>query len=186
MEFDPVPPRFYRLPFAWQAAAILAGAAAMAVASQVEVVIGPVPLTFQSLMVILLAGAMGRRAALSVALWLLAAGLGAPVLSGGDGGWPELMGPTQGYLVGMVLGAAVAGRMAERVRHVHTLFAAFVYGHGVLLLFGFLGLLRLYPPEDAAAYGVFPFVLTGLLKIAIATALIYALAQTLSRRARPA
>lgn len=183
MEFEPVPPRFYRLPLAWQALAILAGAAAMAVASQVEVQIGPVPLTFQTLMVFLLAGAMGRRSALSIALWLLAAGLGAPVLAGGVGGWPELMGPTQGYLVGMVLGAALAGRIAERVRQVHSLVAAFVYGHGIVLLFGFFGLLRIYPPEDALNYGVFPFVVTALIKVAAATALVYALAQTLSRRA---
>lgn len=183
MEFEPVPPRFYRLSWAWQGAAIVAGALAMAVASQVEVQIGPVPLTFQTLMVFLLAGAMGKRSALSIALWLLAAALGAPVLSGGDGGWVELMGPTQGYLVGMVLGAALAGRLAERVRQAHTLFAAFTYGHGIVLLFGFFGLLRIYPPEDAATYGVYPFVITALLKVAAATALTYALAQTLSRRA---
>lgn len=180
MEFEPVPPRFLRLPYAWQAVGILAGALAMAAASQVEVPLGPVPLTLQTLMLFLLTGVMGARTALSAALWLLAAFLGAPVLAGGSS---DLMGPTQGYLLGMVLAAATVGRIAERVRRAAGLFMLFIYGHAIILLFGFLGLLRTLPPQDAVTFGVLPFVVTGILKSAIAAAVIYASAKALARKA---
>lgn len=180
MEFEPLPPRFMRLPFAWQAAGLAGGALAMAGASQIELDLGPVPLTAQTLAVFLLAGAMGQRAALSIALWLLAATLGAPVLSGGS---TDVFGPTQGYLVGMVLAAAFAGRLAERSRRVHSLFAALFMGHALVLLFGFMGLLRTYSPEDAARFGVFPFIVGAVVKVALATAALYAAARALPRKA---
>jgi biotin transport system substrate-specific component len=180
MEFEPVPPRFRRLPYAWQAAGILGGSAAMAAASQVDLPLGPVPLTLQTLMLFLLTGAMGARAALSVALWLLAASLGAPVLSGGSS---DVMGPTQGYLIGMVLAAAMSGRIAERAHRAAGLFTLFLYGHVIVLLFGFLGLLRTLSPQDAVTLGVLPFVISGILKSAIAAAVIYASAKALARKA---
>lgn len=180
MEFEPVPPRFLRLPYAWQAAGILGGAVAMAVASQFTVPLGPVPLTLQTLVLFLLTGVMGARTALSVALWMLAAWLGAPVLADGS---TDIMGPTQGYLVGMVLAAATAGRIVERVRRLPGLVAVFIYGHVIVLLFGFLGLLRTLPPHDAVTFGVLPFVVSATLKAALAAALIYATAKAIARKA---
>lgn len=179
MEFEPLPPRFLRLPYLWQAAGVLAGAAAMAAASQFEAPLGPVPLTLQTLMLFVLTGLMGQRTALSVALWLLAAFLGAPVLAGGSS---DIMGPTQGYLIGMVLAAAIAGKLAERARRAGGLMALFIYGHAIVMLFGFLGLLRTLSPEDAISYGVLPFVITAILKSALASAAIFATAKALARK----
>jgi biotin transporter BioY len=180
MEFEPVPPRFLRLPRAWQALGVLGGALAMAAASQFDVPLGPVPLTLQTLMLFVLAGLMGARSALSAALWLLAAVLGAPVLAGGSS---DLMGPTQGYLIGMVLAAATAGRIAERARRAAGLIALFLYGHVIVLLFGFLGLLRTLSPQDAVTFGILPFVVTAILKAALAAAAVYATAKALARKA---
>ena len=180
MEFEPVPQRFLRLPYLWQAAGILGGSAAMAAASQVTAPLGPVPLTLQSLMLFVLTGLMGARTTLAVALWLLAAMLGAQVLADGSS---DVMGPTQGYLIGMVLAAATAGRLAERVRRLPGLVAVFIYGHVIVLLFGFLGLLSTLPPQDAVTYGVLPFVVTSIFKAAAGAAIVYAAAKAIARKA---
>jgi biotin transport system substrate-specific component len=76
----------------------------------------PVPITFQTLGV-MLAGLLlgGRLGALSQLLLLLLVLVGAPVLAGGRGGAHLFVGPTAGYLVGWPIGAFVTGWIAERV-----------------------------------------------------------------------
>jgi biotin transport system substrate-specific component len=76
----------------------------------------PVPITLQALGV-MLAGCMlgpGRGAA-AVGLYLVLAAIGLPVLPGGRGGLGVYAGPTGGFLIGMLIGAAVCGAIAQRV-----------------------------------------------------------------------
>ena len=40
--------------------------------------------------------------------------MGLPVFANGTAGWPVIMGPTGGYLIGFVAAALVLGRLAER------------------------------------------------------------------------
>ncbi len=106
----------------------------------------PVPITAQSLGVMLAGCILGaKRGASAVLLVLLLVAIGLPVLSGGRGGLAVFAGPTAGYLVGWVFGAFVCGLIAERLvreeqpelsQFLSFLAAAVIGGIGVVYLFG--------------------------------------------------
>lgn len=75
----------------------------------------PVPITAQSLGVMLAGCILGsRRGAAAALLFVLLVAIGLPVLSGGRGGLAVFASPTAGYLVGYIFGAFVCGLIAER------------------------------------------------------------------------
>lgn len=74
-----------------------------------------VPVTLQTLGVMLAGSILGwKRGALSVLVLLLLVAAGLPLLSGGRGGLAVFVGPSAGYLVGFILGAAVTGWLVQR------------------------------------------------------------------------
>ena len=74
-----------------------------------------VPVTLQTLGVMLAGSILGwKRGALSVLVLLVLVAAGLPLLSGGRGGLAVFAGPSAGYLVGWVLGAAVTGWLVQR------------------------------------------------------------------------
>jgi biotin transport system substrate-specific component len=76
----------------------------------------PVPVTGQTLGILLAANLLGaRRGVASVALVLLLAAAGMPVLAGGRAGVGTLLGPSGGYFVGYLLTAAVLGAATARL-----------------------------------------------------------------------
>ena len=76
---------------------------------------GGVPITAQSLGIMLCGTVLGaRRGALAVLLFLALVALGLPLLSGGRGGLGVFVGPSVGYLVGFPLAAFTAGWVVER------------------------------------------------------------------------
>lgn len=77
---------------------------------------GAVPITAQS-MGIMLAGAIlgSKRGALSVLLFLALVAIGLPLLSGGRGGLGVFAGPSVGYLVGFPVAAFLVGLLTEKV-----------------------------------------------------------------------
>lgn len=75
---------------------------------------GLVPITAQTLGVMLAGAVLGPwRGALSMTLFLALVALGLPLLSGGRGGLGVFVGPSAGYLVAWILGAAVVGWMVR-------------------------------------------------------------------------
>ena len=84
----------------------------------IALAITPVPITLQSLGVMLAGGLLGSRlGALSQLIFLLIVGVGAPLLAGGRG--PGIfVGPSAGYLLGYIVGAFVIGYLIERLREV--------------------------------------------------------------------
>lgn len=74
----------------------------------------PVPITLQTLGAMLAGAMLGPvRGALACLLYLVLAAIGLPVLPGGRGGLGAFMGPTGGFLIGMVVGAFVTGWLAR-------------------------------------------------------------------------
>lgn len=105
----------------------------------------PVPITAQSMGVMLAGVILGaRRGTVAVLLVLLLAAIGLPVLSGGRGGLAVFAAPTTGYLIGWVFAAFVTGALAERlvrpsqgaIAQSLGFFAAAVAG-GVVVLYAF-------------------------------------------------
>lgn len=76
----------------------------------------PVPITAQSLGVMLAGVILGaRRGAVATLILIVLVAIGLPVLSGGRGGLAVFAGPTAGYLVGYVFAAYTTGFLAERL-----------------------------------------------------------------------
>ncbi|MGV8936572.1 MAG: biotin transporter BioY [Allorhizobium sp.] len=106
----------------------------------------PVPITAQSLGVMLAGVILGaRRGASAAALVVLLVTIGLPVLSGGRGGLAVFAAPTVGFLIGWIPAAFVTGLIAERfagfgqkavAQTFGFLAAAIIGGVGILYLFG--------------------------------------------------
>src|SRR4051794_39821492 len=93
----------------------IGGSLALAASAQILVPIQPVPMTLQSLVVLLIGAAYGWRLGAATVLLYLAEGLcGMPVFAGFRAGPAVLIGPTGGFLLGFVPAAALAGWLAAR------------------------------------------------------------------------
>lgn len=157
------------------------GTALLTLSAKLKVPFYPVPMTMQSLVVLVLGATYGwRLGAATVALYLVEGALGLPVFADTPErgiGLPYMLGPTGGYLVGFVLAAGVVGWLAERGwdRSVPLTFAAMAVGHAVLFAAGFAWLATLIGPDKAWTLGVVPFALATLLKTALGAVLVPAL-----------
>jgi len=152
---------------------VLAGAALTAGLAQVSIPLWPVPITGQTLAVLLVGASLGAaRGGISMVVYLLAGLVGLPVYSDHTSGAAVLLGPTGGYIVGFVLAAAFTGWLAERrwERRFLAGMLAFVAGSVVVFLVGLpwlkvtLGLSWAQTLEG----GLYPFVVGGVIKAVIA------------------
>lgn len=74
------------------------------------------PITLQTFGVLLAGALLGaRRGPLAVLLWIGVGAAGLPVFANGKSGLPVLVGPTGGYIVGFVIGAALLGLVVQRL-----------------------------------------------------------------------
>jgi len=166
----------------------LAGTALLTLSAKLKVPFYPVPMTMQTLVVLVLGAALGTRLAMAtVALYLVEGALGLPVFADTPErgiGLAYMAGPTGGYLAGFVAGAGLVGWLCERGfgRSLLGMGAAMALGHAVIFAFGFGWLATLYGPSVAWTAGVAPFALATLLKTALGTAMVPALWALLDRR----
>lgn len=90
--------------------------AVLAIFPPISLPIVPVPITAQSLGIMLAGGILGaKRGALSIILLLVLVAIGLPLLSGGRGGLSVFFGPTAGFLIGWVVAAFAIGWMTEKL-----------------------------------------------------------------------
>lgn len=148
-----------------------------ALAAQVVIPIPgtPVPVTGQTLAVLLAGAALGSRAgAGSQAIYWMMGAMGLPFYSDATGGWEVATGATAGYLVGFIAAAWVVGTLAERGkdRSVSSAIPAFLAGNAVIYLFGVPWLLvsvdAFTSLPDALAAGFTPFIIGDIVKIVAA------------------
>ena len=155
------------------AALVVGGVVLTGLLAQVEIPLWPVPITGQTLGVLLVGASLGAaRGAISMVLYALVGALGAPVFSDFASGTTTLLGPSGGYIVGFVLAAAFTGWLAQRrwERGLVRGLLAFVAGSVVVFLIGLPWLkvsLDLTWSQTLQA-GLFPFIVGGLVKAAIA------------------
>ncbi len=92
-------------------------AALLAVLAQVQLPIGPVPISLATFGVMLCGLLLGwRYGALAVAVYILLGAIGAPVFAGLQGGAGRLAGPTGGYIIGYLPYAVLTGLNAPRLQ----------------------------------------------------------------------
>jgi biotin transport system substrate-specific component len=154
-----------------KAAITVLGSIFLAVLSQIQVPFYPVPVTLQTLGVMLIGLTFGfRLATATVALYLIEGLVGLPVFAGFASGPAVFFGGTAGYLFGFLIAAALMGFMADRgvtkswLGTVVTLFA----GEVVIFGLGVAYLAYLYGFDKSLEFGLYPFVLGDLVKLALA------------------
>ena len=164
----------------------LLGSALLTLSAKLQVPFYPVPMTMQTLVVLLIGLAFGAGlGAAAVLLYLAEGALGLPVFAGTPEkgiGLPYMLGPTGGYLVGFVLAAASAGWIAERRRDAAGLALAVVAGTIAIYLPGVLWLARFVGFDQALQLGLVPFLWGDLLKAALAFSLALGGAAMVRRR----
>ena len=158
---------------------VLGAAALMGVLAQLAIPFVPVPITGQTLGVLLVGALLGRRRGALAMLAYLAEGLaGLPVFANGATAWtpssagvPTIVGPTAGYLLAFPVAAFVVGALAERGwdRRGWTAAAAMVVGQAIIYLGGLSWLAQLVGPGRAVELGLVPFLAGDLVKLLAAT-----------------
>jgi biotin transport system substrate-specific component len=149
---------------------IAAGTLLLMVSAKVQVPMWPVPMTMQTLAVLLIGMIYGPRlGAATVAVYLMEGAIGLPVFASG-GGFLYLVGPTGGYLVGYLAAALIVGMMAGRGfgRNVWTTAAAMLVGIAVIYAAGVGWLATIVGFDKAIELGLIPFLLGDALKLALA------------------
>jgi biotin transport system substrate-specific component len=172
-----------------QIGAVALGTLFLALASQVEVPLYPVPMTLQTLAVPLVGAFYGwRLGGITILAWLAEAAIGLPVLAGGAGGIAPFMGPTSGYLLAFPIIGAMTGWLAERGwngQRIALCFGAMLLANLLCLVIGGAWLSVAIGIEKGLAFGVTPFLLGGLVKAALGAAIVAAASHSLQGRPRP-
>jgi biotin transport system substrate-specific component len=136
----------------------------------------PVPVTGQTLAVLLIGTTYGARLGfITFATYLLAGIAGAPIFApsatAANHGLDRLVGATGGYLVGMLIASLLLGYLADRKadQQFRTSFPALLLGDLVIFTFGLAWLHASLDVTWAATFkaGLTPFILGEALKIAI-------------------
>jgi biotin transport system substrate-specific component len=173
------------------------GAALLTLSAKVQVPFWPVPMTLQTLVVLLIGAAFGMRLAVATVLLYLAQGaLGLPVFANTPPAIPGLayfLGPTGGFLAGFLVAAAIVGAAVDRGVKGFGLAGIMVLADMALLTIGCTWL-ALFAQLSSGATGlgferafsvaILPFLTAEALKIALAALIVPGIWAVLKRSAR--
>jgi len=156
---------------------VVLGAAFVGGLAQLYVPLWPVPITGQTLAVLLVGATLGTiRGALALTVYAALGIIGVPWFSEAASGFDVIAGPTGGYIIGFIASAALVGWLSEREwdRKIFKAIATFLGGTLVVFAFGLpwlawsLGI----GVDLTLEYGLWPFVIGGIIKAAIAALLL--------------
>lgn len=157
-----------------ESAIIMSVVCMMTLLSRVSVPLQPVPVTGQTLGVLLAGMMLGRKRAVAAMVTYLLLGLaGAPVFAGGSLGLAALTGPTAGYLLGFIPAACLMGYLGEKgaYKKAYTALLALCAGHALIFAFGLLWLANFTGWNHVLAAGLIPFLPGAAIKTGLALAL---------------
>ena len=156
---------------------VLGGAALTGLLAQVAIPLWPVPITGQTLAVLLVGSTLGvSRGVLAMLAYALLGVAGVPWFSDASHGVGVLLSSTGGYIAGFILAVAVTGWLAQREWDRRFLQAAvtFLAGSGSVFLVGlpWLAVVTGADLGQTLAWGLWPFIPGGIVKALIAAAII--------------
>ena len=159
---------------------VIAGTALLTVSAKINLPLPYVPMTLQTLVVLITGAAYGwRLGSVTLIAYLAFGAVGVPVFAGPAGGLAPFAGPTAGDLYGFVVAGCVAGLLSERGwdRSVLLLFVAMAIGHLLILAagFGWLAFGMKLGVEKAWLVGIKPFIAAALIKNALGAILLPAM-----------
>lgn len=171
-------------------ALIALGIVLLTLSAKISVPLPMVPMTLQTLVVLVIGAAYGWRLGVATVLGYLAVGaVGVPVFAGPIGGLAPLFGATAGFLFGFVVAAFITGVLGERGwdRSIIHMFLALAIGHVVILAMGLVWLAygRQLGLEKAWAVGVGPFLAGAVVKTLLGALLVPGLRALADRRRNP-
>ncbi len=155
------------------------GTALLTIAAKIQVPFYPVPMTMQTFVVLALGMAYGwRLGGATLILYLAEGAVGLPVFAGTPEkgiGLAYMLGGTGGYLIGFVLAAALCGWLAERGwdRNAAKTALAMLAGNVIIYVPGLIWLGGLFGwDKPILEWGLTPFILGDLTKLALAAAVL--------------
>ena len=153
---------------------VLFGTILLAISAKIQLPFWPVPMTMQTFVIFLIGMTYSVRLSfITVSMYLFEGALGLPVFASG-GGIAYLVGPTSGYLYGMLISSVVISYLANlgfSKTYLKTSISLLI-GSFVIFLFGILYLGSIIGYEKAIIAGLLPFIPSELFKIALAVSLI--------------
>ncbi|MEO0667075.1 MAG: biotin transporter BioY [Pseudomonadota bacterium] len=162
-----------------QAALVVLGVLALAIAAKIKVPMWPVPITMGTFAVLTIGAAYGARLGLvTILAYMIVGALGFDIFAGSSAekfGLTYMMGGTGGYLVGYVLATVALGALAQRGwdRSVVWMALAMLIGNVLIYVPGLLWLGQLYGwDKPILAWGLTPFLLGDAIKLALAAAIL--------------
>ena len=143
--------------------------------SPISINIGPVPISLGTFAVSLSVCILGRNLGmLSYLLYLLLGLIGLPVFSNYGAGVEKLLGPTGGYLIGMIFLAFIGGFSVEKFsKSPIKQYLGLMLGIAFCYLLGTLWLSKVLSMDfgKALSVGVIPFILPDAIKVLLALVL---------------
>ena len=153
---------------------VLFGTILLAISAKIQLPFWPVPMTMQTFVIFLIGMTYSVRLSfITVSMYLFEGAIGLPVFASG-GGIAYLVGPTSGYLYGMLISSVVISYLAN-LGFSKTYFKtsiSLLIGSFIIFLFGILYLGWIIGYEKAIIAGLLPFIPSELFKIALAVSLI--------------
>jgi len=147
-------------------------AALTAASALITIPIGEVPVILYNFFILMMGLLLGSRwGAASIAVYLLAGGLGLPVFAGGKGGIAILLGPTGGYLIGFLPAVFIIGFISEKFKQRFSYdIIAMLCGTVVIYAFGVIQLKIVLGKTwmVTMALGVVPFIFFDIVKVVAA------------------
>ncbi len=158
---------------------VIGSSGLMALSAHVSIPLSftPVPITLQTLVVLLVAASLGsRRGALAMLLYLAEGAAGLPVFAYGGGIAYLLISPTAGYLWSYPVAAFVVGFLCERGLDRSFLTSTLAMLPGSLIIYAigvpWLAVITHSSLSTALTLGMLPFIPGDLIKLVIAAALL--------------
>ena len=148
---------------------IVLGCLYIALLSQVEVPLKPIPMTLQTFGIFTLALFQGsRKSFFSLLLYLIAATIGLPVFPAACSDPLWILDPSAGYCLSFPLAAYIGGRFAEFRNSVVWMAVGLWCAQLTILLIGVAWLSFIIGWEQALIVGFYPFILLDIVKISAA------------------
>ena len=151
------------------------GSILITVSAKIKIPFYPVPMTMQTFVVLFLGLSFGYKIGLAtVGLYILEGIIGIPVFSNSPEkgvGWIYFTGPTMGYLIGFLFATFLAGYLNFNTKMIF-IFIKLIVSVSIIYILGVLWLGNLIGwDKPVIQFGVTPFLLAELFKIALLTIL---------------
>lgn len=134
---------------------------ALSAAIAIPLPFSPVPITLQTLAVLLAGMLLGsKRGLLCVLTYIGEGAAGMPVFAGGASGLAYMAGPTGGYLIGFLFAVYMTGLFSENGwdRKILTATIAMLLGNTIIYSFGLLWLGFYVAGNEVLSLGLYPFI----------------------------